>query len=374
MTTEQIYTLVNSVNSQAFGASALAVSDTSTLISLGNTVLSSSTNTEAFLNTLAQRIGKTILRFRDYRNKLGDMVLNDFEYGAILQKIKVVMPTAEEDEMYDLVDGQAIDHYKVSKPVVNQKLFVTRTPYQFHITVQRETLKEAFLSESAMGSFIGIIFGEVRNALEVSLENLSRVTLATAIAEVAGTTREYKLVTMFNTEYSPATPLTAATAIHNDEFLRFAVAIMNTVKDGLADMSQLYNDGTVDTFTPAEDLRVKVLSSFNRRLQTVTQYAAFHDELVSIDNAYTQLNYWQAAQDPMSVSIIPPSGDGQTAVNVENVVAMAHDRDAMGVYKIDEDVLTTPVNAAGAYYNTYWHEKQLRFIDLSENIVIFTLN
>ena len=53
---------------------------------------------------------------------------------------------------------------------------------------------------------------------------------------------------------------------------------------------------------------------------------------------------------------------------------MIHDRDALGVYKIDEDVLTTPVNAAGAYYNTYWHEKQLRFIDLSENIVIFTLN
>ena len=68
MTTEQIYALVNEVNDEAFGSSALTVADTSSLISLGNTVLSSSTNTEAFLNTLAQRIGRTILRFRDYRN------------------------------------------------------------------------------------------------------------------------------------------------------------------------------------------------------------------------------------------------------------------------------------------------------------------
>ena len=116
MTTEQIYTLVNEVNAEAFGANALSVVDTSSLISLGTTVLNSSTNTEAFLNTLAQRIGRTILRFRDYRNKLGDMVINDFEYGAILQKIKVIMPVAEEDQSYDLIDGQTVDHYEISKP------------------------------------------------------------------------------------------------------------------------------------------------------------------------------------------------------------------------------------------------------------------
>ena len=44
------------------------------------------------------------------------MVLNDFEYGAILQKIKVRMPEAESDEAYGLVDGNSVDHYKVAKP------------------------------------------------------------------------------------------------------------------------------------------------------------------------------------------------------------------------------------------------------------------
>ena len=371
MTVEQIYTLVNEVNAEAFGANALSVVDTSTLISLGNTVLTSSTNTEVFLNTLAQRIGKTILRFRDYRNKLGDMVLNDFEYGAILQKIKVIMPQAEEDEMYGLVDGQTVDHYKIAKPQVDQKLFVTETPYQFHITVQRSTLKEAFLSESAMGSFIGIIFGEVRNALEVSLENLGRITLATAIAE-CDTTREIALVTKFNTEYSPATPLTAITALQSDEFIRFAMSEINHTIDMIQDMSSLYNDGTLDTFTPAEDLRIRMLSSFVRKAETVTQYAAFNEKFVDVDKQYSKINFWQSQLTPADVNIKRPS-DGATK-NVKNVIALLHDRDAMGVYKVDEEVLTTPVNAAGAYYNTYWHEKQLRFIDLSENFLIFTLN
>ena len=374
MTTEQIYSVVNEVNKEAFGSNALAVVDTSSLISLGNTVLSSSSNTEAFLNTLAQRIGRTIMRYRKYRNKLGNMVLNDFEYGAILQKIKVMMPEAEEDEMYDLVDGSSIDHYKVSKPKVEQKLFVTRTPYQYHITIQRETLKEAFTGENEMGSFISTVFGEVRNAIELGLENLSRVTLATAIAEVAGSTREYKLVTMYNNDFQPSTPLTAATAINNEEFMRYAVGVMNTVLDGLSDMSDLYNDGTMETFTPVEDLRVKVISKFQRKLETVVEYGAFHDKFTSLDSNYDKINFWQSKQSgsEFSVNIKRPSDGEATAVN--NVVAIMHDRDAMGVYKYEEEVATTPINAAGLYYNQYWHEKQLRFIDLSENIVIFSLN
>ena len=371
MTTEQIYTLVNEVNAEAFGSNALSVVDTSSLISLGNVVLSSSTNTEAFLNTLAQRIGKTILRFREYRNKLNDMVLNDFEYGAILQKIKVKMPKAEEDESYGLIDGNSVDHYKVAKPDVDQKLFVTRTPYQFHITIQDDHLREAFLSEEAMGSFIGVVFGEVRNALEVSLENLGRVTLATAIAE-CDTTRELALVTKFNTDYNPATPLTAITALRNDEFIRYAMGEINTLIDSFQDMSSLYNDGSLETFTPKEDLRVKLISRFVRKAQTVTQYAAFHDKFVDVDAQFSTLNFWQSAQTPWEVNITRPS-DNATK-NVENVVGLIHDRDAMGVYKIDKRVATTPVNAAGLYYNTYYHQKELRFIDLSENFWIITLN
>ena len=372
MTTEQIYTLVNEVNAEAYGTNAISVVDTSSLISLGNTVLSSSTNTEAFLNTLAQRIGRTILRFRDYRNKLGDMVLNDFEYGAILQKIKVVMPKAEEDEMYDLIDGNTVDHYKIAKPDVNQKLFVTRTPYQFHITIQRETLKEAFLDETAMGSFIGIVFGEVRNAIESSLENLGRVTLATAIAECAGTTRMIDLVTEYNNLYTPSPALDAKSAQASPEFMRWAIGIINTYIDGMQDLSTLYNNADFETFTPKEDMRVKMLSSFNRKLQTVVEYAAFHDQFVRPDIDFTTINYWQSAQSPDEIKITRPSDSD--SVSRGNVICLIHDRDAMGVYKMDETVLTSPVNAAGAYYNTYWHEKQLRFIDLSENFICFTLN
>ena len=372
MTTEQIYGIVNSVNDQAFGAESLTVVDTSSLISLGDTVLSSSTNTEAFLNTLAQRIGRTILSFREYRNKLGDMVLNDFEYGAILQKIKVVMPEAEADDMYELTNGESVDMYKVSKPEVKQKLFVTRTPYQFKITIQRETLKEAFLGEIEMGAFIGVVFGEVRNAIEVSLENLSRVTLATAICECAydGGHREVPLVSWYNDEFSKS--LTAQTALTDPDFLRFAIREINTKIDSFQDMNELYNDGTVKRFTPKEDMRIRIISPFVRALETQVEYAAFHDEFVKIDGAYSVLNYWQSAESPYDAKIVIPSIDDE--VTASNVVCLLADRDAMGIYQIEEEVGTSPLNVAGMYYNTFWHSRQLRFLDKSEQFICFTLN
>ena len=377
MDTKQIYSIVNSAVSQAIGETALATIDTTDLVSLGSVVLSSSTNTEAFLNTLAQRIGRTIYRFRQYNNKFKDMVVSDMEFGAIMQKVRVAMPEAVSDPTYSLTDGEAIDHYTVAKPTASQKLFVTRTPYMFKITIQRQTLKEAFLSVEAMGSFIALIFGEVRNAIELSLENLGRLTLSVAMSETAdsGNRQRVNLVTEYNTEYELAgdDALTAATALHSDQFLRWAIMRINQTIDNMQDMSTLYCDGTLPTFTNKENMRIKVLSGFQRRLETVTEYAAFHDQFTSIDAQYSTINFWQSEQTPSSIDIgVRPSMGDRVVIN--NIVACIYDRDAFGIYQIDEQVLTTPVNAAGQYYNQFWHEKQARFVDTSENCVIFTLN
>lgn len=400
MTTNQIYTIVNEVNAEAFGSEAIDVIDNQGLISLGDTVLSSTTNTEAFLNTLVQRIGRTIISFRQYRNKLADMVVNDFEYGAILQKIRVHLTEAETDPAYGLIDGYSVDPWTVNKPDVEQKLFVTRTPYMFHVTIARKQLKEAFLSESGMGAFIGAVFGQVRNSIEVSLENLGRLCIVNMMAEFTPFTpsagddtpattlnHEVKLCTLYNTARgyhgvipgeggAADTPASAGyvdadTCLFDDDFLRFAVKTMKSYSDNFTDMSTLYNDGEIETFTPREEQRLKVLSSFERALETVVQYSAFNEEMVRL-NAFATLNFWQSAQTADTVKVERAS-DG-VAVTIQNVVGVLYDRDALGIYKRDEDVLTTPVNAKGLYYNTFYHQLELWFNDTSENFVFFTLN
>lgn len=366
MDVTHIYSIVNDAASQSMGTTAVAVQDLQGLISLGNSVLSSQNNTELFLNSLAQRIGKTIFSFRQYKNMFSDMVLDDFAWGTIMQKIKISMPQAEKDEQYGLEDGHAVDHYKVNKPKVKQKLFVTETPLQWHITIQRKLLRDAFLSEMTMGSFIGYIFGEVQNAMELALENLGHLCLCNFAAE---TTHEIKLVTAYNA--ATTSELTAENCLYSEPFLRYAVAQMKQYSKNMRSMSTAYNDGTETRHTPFEDQRLRILSSFQTTLETQVQYAAFNEKFVSLDG-FTEVNYWQGEQTPDTI-IVKRASDG-IEKTIENVVGFIHDRNALGIYKKTEDVLTTPVNAAGAYYNTYWHEKQLWFNDMSENFLMFTLN
>ena len=378
MDTTQIYGILNDIVSQGIGTSDIASVNAENLISLGNAVLTSQSSTEAFLNALALRIGRTIIRFRKYNNKLSGLLLDDFEWGAILQKIRIAMPDAESDESFGLTNGASVDHYKVAKPDVQQKLFVTRTPYQYHVTIQREMLKEAFTSEDAMGRFISAVFGEVRNAIDYGLERLGRTAIINMIAESYGGSSggAHQNVINLGTIYRQMNhnaPATIPGLMSDPDFLRFAISQMNNRKDMMQEMSVLNtpDESALPTFTPLDRMHSFVLSPFQRQLETVVQYAAFHDEFVKMKDAET-LTYLQNSTEPLSIDVIRAS-DG-SEINVGGIVAIIFDRDACGMYKRLEDTLTTPVNAAGRYYNTYWHLQQLWFNDLSENFVVFTLN
>ena len=374
MDTNQIYEIVNDVAQQTMGESALQATDTASLVAMGNAILSSSTNTECFIDTLVQRIGKTIISYRPYKSKLGLMAVSDMTMGAIMQKIKVKMPTAVEDVTTQLIDGQSIDQYIISKPKATQKLFVKRTPYTFYITIQKKWLREAFTSEVAMGSFISAIYGEVENALELSQENLARLCMANFMATIStSANRVVNLVSEYNT--LKGTSLDEDTCMVEEGFLRYALGRMNNISKKMQTMSVLYNDGTETRHTPIADQRFVSLVDFQTALETQVQWAAFHDEYVKKQNGI-EVPYWQSAQSPMDIDLVIEGDDGEQeeSTTLSNIVAFIHDRDALGTYRKEVEVATTPINARGMYTNQFWHMNDLYFNDITENGIIFTLN
>lgn len=367
MEVKQIYDVVNSVCNQALGTENLTVVDNQGIIALGNTVLSSQTNTDNFLNTLVQRIGKTIISYRQYRSMFDDLMVDNFTFGAIVQKIKISMPEAESDESYGLTDGTPVDMFKVSKPKAKQKLFVTETPYQIKVTIQRKQLEEAFLGEVQMGGFIGAVFGEVQNKIELSLEELGRNCLNNYIGEIIDTpTRAINLLAEYNT--AKGTTLKVKDAYFDADFLRYAIGTIKKYSKKMVSMSTLYNDGTETRHTPLEMQRLYVLTDWEQQFETVVQYAAFNESYVKL-NGFKELPFLQSAKSPTSINIKKASDGSETTV--DNIICMLFDREALGIMKKEQITSTTPFNSAGLYYNTYWHLKDLYFNDLSENFILF---
>lgn len=373
METNQIYSLVNQIAKETMGTNTIEATDTSSLVALGNLVLSSTTNTENFMNTLVQRIGRTIISYRKYTSKLRGLVKDDMQWGAIVQKIKVAMPEMIEDKAYDLQDGQSVDMYIVQKPKAKQKFFAIRTPYAMFITMQEWQLKEAFTSASTMGSFVSAVFGEVQNALELGIENLGRLTMANYMA-LTGATQRIHLLTNYND--INGTALTAEQAKLSEPFLRYAIGQMNLYSNRLENMSTLYNTEGETRHTPKSMQTFAILDEIEMLMQTQVQYAAFHDNYVKRE-ANISVPYWQAAKSPYNINLkVQDSENPGTAktVAIDNIIGFLFDRDALGTYRQEESVLTTPINARGRYANTFWHEKQLWFNDLSENGIIFCLD
>lgn len=382
MDTVQLYALLNNVNKQTMGSTAIEVVDTASFVALGDSLLTSTNTVEPWLNTIVQMFFDDIVEGRGYRSDFSHLFKGDIAWGNILRKLSVDMPEITESESVQLVDGQAIDHYVVALPVVHQSLFVSRTPYVVFITIQEHWLNEAFRSEGDMMSFIGMIFTKVQNKLELAVENLTRH----AFNNYAGVVFDRKpaqimnLVSAYNAESGNSiTP--GMTAMFNSNFMRWSSGMIQELGFDMTKLSVLYNVDGLERFTPLANQNLIMLSKFMTQLGTTALFNAFNEQYLQYVTNY-KVPYWQASgtsiADYDSKSTIEvtvaTAGGSTTDITINNVVGMLFDDQALGAYRKRRATRTTPMNAAGLYTNTFWHENQMWFNALDENYILLTLN
>lgn len=390
LSANQIYTIVNEVAQQAMGSKTMAVVNNAGLVALGNTVLGSNETKNNFINALTDRIGRTIVSFRAYHSHFPDFERDAIEWGNILQKLKVAMPDAESDDSFNLQDGKSVDQYKINKPKVNQLLFTNESPWQTHITVHLDELEKAFVDSNAMGAFISGMFGEVQNRIELAMENLSIDCVNNFMAELIKRktqrpSRVINLVTEFNKSRGVTEPLGALKpedALNEPIFLEFVVRTINTISSRMEYMtSGMFNDTAYaggDTqnsiysrHTPKSEQRMMLYIDLVNSLKTNVNSKAFNMKEVAIDIPFQTVPFWQSLKTPDGINIQPASGG--TAISQAAVMGILFDREAMGTFKNKYTSLTSPINAAGKYYNVFYHMITMYYNDLTENAVVFLL-
>lgn len=389
LTANQIYTIVNEVANQAMGSKAIAVVNNAGLVALGNTVLGSNDTKNNFINALTDRIGRTIVSFRAYHSHFPDFERDSIEWGNILQKLKVAMPDAESDDSFNLVDGKSVDQYKINKPKVNQLLFTTEAPWQTHITVHLDELEKAFIDSSAMGTFISGMFGEVQNRIELAMEELGMACVNNYMAEMLKRktqrpSRVINLVSDYNTAMGlkDTEALKPENALDTPSFLEYVVRRINTISSTMEYMtSGMFNDtafaggdsqnNIYSRHTPKSEQRMMLYIDLVNSLKTNVNSKAFNMKEVAIDLPFQTVPFWQSIKSPDSINV--QAASGAPAVTQTHVMGILFDREAMGTFKNKYSSLTSPINAAGKYYNVFYHMIEMYYNDLTENAVVFLL-
>lgn len=394
MEVKQIYTLINSVSKEVLGKTDIVQEDLTGIVDLGKEVFNQSA-VDNYVKSLVNHIGKVIFVNRPYAGKVPSVLMDAWEFGSVLEKISADVPEAEENDTWNLTDGTSYDQDVFHKPTVSAKFFNSKVTFEVPVSITERQVKESFSNAAQLNGFISMIYAAVEKSMTIKADALIMRTInnmiaetvladaqafgATAAGDMAGadlssasTARCVNLLKLYNDKTGASTKLTAAKAITDPDFIRFASYVMGTYADRLQSISTVFNVGGKERFTPKDMLHVVLLSDFAKAAQTYLYSDTFNRGDVLLPQAET-VPFWQGSgqnYEFASTGNINIKESGGKAVEISGVLGVMFDRDALGVCNLDRRV-TTNYNAKAEFFNNYYKFDAGYFNDTNENFVVF---
>ena len=381
MTVNQIYDIMNSVTGEILGESAIVAEDLSNIVDIGTEIFNASA-VDNYVRSLVNHIGKVIFVNRPYSGSVPSVLMDGWEFGSILEKVTAELPDATENESWELTDGASYDPNIFYKPSVSAKFFNKRVTFEIPMSFTERQVKESFSNAAQLNGFLSMLYNAVDKSMTVKVDALVMRTInnmigetlyadygATAYSSKSGV-KAINLLYLYNQRYSKN--LSAANALTDPDFIRFAAFEMGVMSSRLSKISTLFNIGGKDRFTPKDMLHVVMLADFKKAANVFLQSSTFHDEFTSLPDA-EEVPYWQGSgtaygfSDITNVKVTTAS---EHSINATGILGVMFDRDALGVTNLDRRV-TTNYNPKAEFYNNWYKFDAGYFNDTNENFVVF---
>lgn len=382
MEVKQIYELVNNITGEILGKTDLILEDLSNTVDVGKEIFNT-TDVDNYVRSLVNHIGKVIFVNRKYSGGVPSVLMDGWEYGSILEKVTVdELPNASENATWNLRDGQEYNPNIFHAPKVSAKFFNKRVTFDIEMSFAERQVKESFSSAAQLNGFISMIYNAVDKSMTIKIDGLVMRTINNMIAETLHSeyatgdyntksgVRAVNLLKLYNDKFSKT--LSAAAAITDPEFIRFASMEMGLYADRMSKISTLFNIGGKDRFTPPDLLHVVMLSDFKRAANAYLQSDTYNEQYTALPNAET-VPYWQGsgqAYEFTSTSKINVKTSSGDTVTTSGILAVMFDRDACGVTNLDRRV-NSVYNGKGEFFNNFFKFDAGYFNDLNENAVVF---
>lgn len=384
MKVTQVYEILNTITGEMLGDSVIVNEDLSNVVDVGKAFENLENGFDNYVRKLHDHIGKMVFVDRVYQGRVPSVLMTGWEYGSILEKIRAALPEAEQNESWQLVDGASYDVNIFHAPDISVKFFNNRVTFEIPISITEKQVKSSFSNATQLNAFYSMIQTAIANSMTVKLDGLIMRTINAAIAETihnefplgvyntGSGVRAVNLLYLYN--QTLPTPLTAAAAITDPGFIRFASYTMKNYIGYMHDMSTLFNIGGTEKFTPDDRMKIVMLNQFKNAAEVYLYDGLnqFNTEAVRFPQV-DAVSYWQGSGTDLgfnsvsAINVKTPSGD---TVNVTGVLATIFDRDTLGVANVDRRV-TTNYNAKAEFWNEYHKYDAGYFLDFDEPCCVF---
>lgn len=388
MEVKQIATLMNTITGEILGKNDIVAEDLSNVVDIGKEIFNT-TDVDNYVKSLVNQVGKIIFVSRPYRGGVPSVLMDEWEFGSIVEKISSDLPEATENESYELEDKKSYDVNVFYKPKASSKFFNSKVTFEIPMSFTELQVKESFQNATQLNAFISMLYNEVEKSMTVKTDSLVMRTINNFIGQTfhhdfsdvtdgvysaKTSTRAVNLLKLYNDLHG--TTLTADKCISDPEFIKFATYEMGLYIDRMGSMSTLFNLGGKARFTPRDMLHVILLSDFTNASKIYLQSNTFNDELVKLPNHDT-VPYWQASGTDYSFNNVSDlhvniaDGQGGTAeIATSGILGVMFDRDSLGVCNFNRRV-TSNYNAKAEFFTNWFKMDSSYFNDFNENFVVF---
>lgn len=380
MDVKQVATFVNTAVKEAVGEIPAETEDLSNIVDLGNSVFNANAM-DKYVGALVNQVGKFVFVSRVYAGSAPKVLMDAWEFGSVVEKVRMETPEAQENPTWGLEDGKDYDQDTFTAPKIEVKFYNSKLTLEVPISITKRQVKQSFQSAGQMNGFIEMIYTAMDNAMTEKLDALILKVIANAIGETIYSdyadaelssksgVKAVNLLKLYNDKYE--TTLSVAKAFEDKDFLRFASKMIGIYIKRIQKMSRLFNVGKTKKFTPENLLHIDLLTDYVASSVSNLQSDTFHDQLVKLPG-YEEVSYWQATGTDYSENgqLKVTTSSGHAVEVTGKILGVMYDRDALGVYNYDKRV-PTHENKHAEFWNLWYKMDVSLFNDLNENCVVF---
>ena len=383
MEVRQIYTLVNDITNELLG-SAIVKEDLSNLVDVGNAVFNAN-KVDNYVRSLVNHIGRVIFVDRAYSGSVPSVLMDAWEFGSVLEKISCDLPTATENPTWDLTNGETYNPNVFYKPSVSVKFYNSKTTFEIPLSFTEIQIKESFSNAEQLNGFLTMLYNSVEKSMTIKLDSLIMRTINNMIGETihheipesanystTSTIKAVNLLKLYNDSHS--TTITAAKCLDNPDFIRYATYIISVYGERITKISNLFNIGGKDRFTPKDVLRCVLLSDFKKASEVFLKSDLYNEQYATLPES-DSVPYWQGSGTSYSFNDITKihinlASSSATEIQMTGILGVMFDRDALGVSNLNRRV-TTNYNPKAEFYTNFYKFEAGYFNDMNENFVVF---
>ena len=376
MKIEQIATIMNTVNQELIGIdangdpiAATVAEDGSGMLEAGKAVANwvTTDNVNTYLKKVFDKVGETIFISDEYdlgeeldlrktsleAGSITEMILfkdgdwtNNTSWDEIISGTETAAPTFNEMFGYHPQEAEAL--------YFNKKVTLASEVY----TDTHLQLKSAFNTRNGIISFYNGVEQRWLNKIMQLKKKLKKMQVcAWAADKVIANSGVFNLLGLYNAEQPALPKLDKTTALHHPDFLRWAKAYTEILRENLRERTALYNpDGYVGS-VPRARQKALLYAPFAEYLAVNLYSGTFHDDYVKL-GGFDNVSYWQAEggmSDDIKMQInLKTPNNSAAAVVVNGLLGVIFDDRA--IFQVDEYARTVVQPNQMSEWNNIQHK------------------